>query len=353
MLIQKTTTPKAKPVDESALTFGKVFTDHMLMINYTEGKGWHDERIVPYQNLDMDPACMVLHYGQAIFEGMKAYKTADGRVQMFRPQDNINRMNKSGERLCIPALPVDKVVDCIKQLVEVEKDWIPTAPNTSLYIRPTIIATDVALGVHASKTYLFYVILSPVGPYYKEGLNPVKIFVEDEYVRAVRGGTGFTKCAGNYAASLIGSERAAKFGYSQVLWLDGVERKYVEEVGAMNMFFVIDNVLVTPPLEGSILGGITRDSVIKYARHKGLEVQERKIAIDEVMDAARSGHLNEAFGSGTAAVISPVGMLRMDDEEVVINNNEIGPIAQMLYDEITGIQYGRLSDPFGWVVEVK
>ena len=353
MLIQKTTSPKTKPADESALTFGKVFTDHMLMINYTEGKGWHDERIVPYQSLDMDPACMVLHYGQAIFEGMKAYKTSDGKVQMFRPQDNINRMNKSGERLCIPALPVDKVVDCIKQLVEVEKDWIPTAPYPSLYIRPTILATDVALGVHASKTYLFYVILSPVGPYYKEGLNPVKIFVEDEYVRAVRGGTGFTKCAGNYAASLIGSERAAKFGYSQVLWLDGVERKYVEEVGAMNMFFVIDNVLVTPPLEGSILGGITRDSVIKYARHKGFEVQERKITIDEVMDAARSGRLNEAFGSGTAAVIAPVGMLRMDDEEVVINNNEIGPIAQMLYDEITGIQYGRLADPFGWVVEVK
>lgn len=353
MLIQKTTAPKAKPADESSLTFGKVFTDHMLMINYDEGQGWHDERIVPYQNLDMDPACMVLHYGQAIFEGMKAYKASDGRVLMFRPEDNINRMNRSGSRLCIPPLPVEKVVACIEKLVEIEKDWIPTAPNTSLYIRPTIIATDVALGVHASKSYLFYVILSPVGPYYKEGLNPVKIFVEDEYVRAVRGGTGFTKCAGNYAASLIGSERAAQFGYSQVLWLDGVERKYVEEVGAMNMFFVIDHVIVTPPLQGSILGGITRDSVIKYARHKGYEVQERRISIDEVMQAAHNGHLNEAFGTGTAAVISPVGMLRKDDDEVVVNNNEIGPVAQMLYDDITGIQYGRIADPFGWVVEVK
>lgn len=353
MNIQKTTTPKAKPVDQNKLGFGKVFTDHMLLINYNQEQGWHNERIVPYASFDMDPACMVLHYGQAIFEGMKAYRGDDGRTLMFRPSENINRMNRSGARLCMPPLPVDKVVSAIEQLVSVEKDWIPTAPNTSLYIRPTIIATDVALGVHTSKTYLFYVILSPVGPYYAEGLNPIKIFVEDEYVRAVKGGTGFTKCAGNYAASMIGAERANEFGYSQVLWLDGVERKYVEEVGAMNMFFVMDNIVVTPPLEGSILAGITRDSVIKFAKHKGIKVEERKIAIAEVFEAAKTGRLQEAFGTGTAAVISPVGMLRMDDEEITINNGEIGPISQMFYDEITGIQYGKKSDPFGWVVEIQ
>lgn len=352
LTIQRAKVLKEKPKDENKLGFGKVYTDHMLMMDYSPEQGWHDMRIVPYQPLSLDPACMTLHYGQAIFEGMKAYKNDKGEVRLFRPSSNIERMNRSGERLCIPPLNVEETVKGIEELVLLEKDWIPTAPNTSLYIRPTIIAADAHLGVRASNTYLFFVILSPVGPYYAEGLNPVKIFVEDEYVRAVRGGTGFTKCAGNYAASLIGSEHAKQVGYSQVLWLDGVERKYVEEVGSMNIFFVIDGTLITPPLEGSILGGITRDSVIKYARHKGLKVEERHLPIAEVFEAEKQGRLNECFGTGTAAVISPVGMLRMEDEEIVINNNEIGPIAQMMYDEITGIQYGRLEDPFGWVVKL-
>ena len=352
MLIQKTTAPKAKPADESSLTSGKVFTDHMLMINYDENQGWHGERIVPYQNLDMDPACMVLHYGQAIFEGMKAYKASDGRVLMFRPEDNINRMNRSGARLCIPPLPVEKVVACIEKLVEIEKDWIPTAPNTSLYIRPTIIATDVALGVHASKSYLFYVILSPVGPYYKEGLNPVKIFVEDEYVRAVRGGTGFTKCAGNYAASLIGSERAAQFGYSQVLWLDGVELKYVEEVGSMNVFFVIGDEVVTPELLGSVLPGITRKSCIEILKDWGYKVSERRLSIDEVEEAAKNGQLKEMFGTGTAAVVSPVCELKYKDDVIKIGDGSIGALTQKLYDELTGIQLSKREDKHGWVSKV-
>ena len=263
MRIQKATVLKEKPKDENKLGFGQVYTDHMLMMDYSPKQGWHDMRIVPYQPLGLDPACMTLHYGQAIFEGMKAYKGKDGQIRLFRPSSNFERMNRSGARLCIPPINVDQAVQGLEELIRLEQDWIPTAPNTSLYIRPTMIATDAHLRVRASNTYLFYIILAPVGPYYAEGLNPVKIFVEDEYVRAVRGGTGFTKCAGNYAASLIGSEHAKEVGYSQVLWLDGVERKYVEEVGSMNIFFVIDNVLITPPLEGSILGGITRDSVIK------------------------------------------------------------------------------------------
>lgn len=351
--ITKTTNPKPKPLDESKLGFGKIFTDHILLMDYNRQDGWHNIRIEPYKNFELDPAAMVLHYGQAIFEGTKAYRGANGEILMFRPQDNIARMNRSGARLCIPPMDVPTVVNAMKEFINLEKDWVPSSPNTSLYIRPTIIATDVHLGVRASDTYLFYVILSPVGSYYAEGLNPVKIFVEDEYVRAVRGGTGFTKCAGNYAASLIGSERAKEMGYSQVLWLDGVDLKYVEEVGSMNIFFVIDNVLVTPALHGSILPGITRDSVIQYAQYKGYKVEERRISIDEVFESAKKGLLTECFGTGTAAVISPVGELRKDDEVIKINNGEIGPVAQMLYDEITGIQYGRLPDPFGWVVKVK
>lgn len=351
--VEKTNVLKAKPQDESKLSFGKIFTDYMLKMDYNGEKAWHNARIVPYAPFSMDPASMVFHYGQSIFEGMKAYRTEDNHILMFRPKDNMIRMNLSGKRLCIPELDPDVAVEAIKDLVRVEKDWVPSAPNTSLYIRPTRMAMDAALGVHASHEYLFFVILSPVGPYYAEGLDPVKIYVEDEYVRSVRGGTGFTKCSGNYAASLIGSERAEQLGYSQVLWLDGIERKYVEEVGSMNIFFVIDNVLVTAPLNsGSILGGITRDSVIKYARYKGYEVQERKLAISEVFEAHERGSLNEVFGTGTAAVISPVGVLRMDDKEIIINDNKIGPIAQMLYDDITAIQYGKKPDPFGWVVEV-
>lgn len=351
MNIQLAKTLKQKPGPNDPLPFGHIFTDHMLLLNYTRGKGWHDLRIEPYQNLSLDPAAMVLHYAQEIFEGLKAYHSPQGPL-MFRPQDNITRMNRSAERLCIPPLPVKEVVDGILELVKLEKGWIPTAPNTSLYVRPAIIATDVHLGVRTSDSYLFFVILCPVGSYYASGLNPVKIFVEDEYVRAVKGGTGFTKCGGNYAASLIGGERAKKLGYSQVLWLDGVHKKFIEEVGAMNIFFVIDNKLVTPALEGSILAGITRDSVIQYAKHRGYAVEERPIEITEVFAAHKEGRLSECFGTGTAAVISPVGELRMEEEVMVINNNQIGPVSQMLYDGLTGIQYGRLPDPFGWVIKV-
>lgn len=346
-------TLKVKPADESKLGFGKLFTDNMLIIDYQRDKGWHDARIEEYHSFDMDPASMVLHYGQAIFEGMKAYRAKDGRVLLFRPRDNFTRMNSSAERICIPALDEDFALGCLTRLVDIERDWVPASYGTSLYIRPTIIATDPYLGVRASDKYIFFVILSPVGAYYASGLEPVKICVESKYVRSVRGGTGFTKFAGNYATSLIGSEAAHKLGYSQVLWLDAIEQRYIEEVGSMNIFFVIDGELVTPALSGSILPGITRDSVIKYARHKGLKVAERAVTIDELYSAHEKGKLNEAFGTGTAAVISPVGSLTYKDKELVLNGGKIGPIGQMMYDSITGIQYGELEDPFGWVYEVK
>lgn len=354
MKLQKATVLKTKPTDESKLCFGKIFTDHMLCMAYHTSTGWQEPEIKPYGDFSLDPATMALHYGQEIFEGLKAYKTPDDRTLLFRPADNFARMNRSGARLYIPPLDVDTCVESLKQLVKLEEGWIPRSEGTSLYIRPTIIATDPYLGVKASDSYLFFIILSPVGAYYAEGLKPVKIYVEHEYVRSVKGGTGFTKCAGNYAASLAGSEKAKKLGYSQVLWLDGVTHKYVDEVGSMNICFVIDGTLVTPSLEeGSILPGITRDSVLKYARHKGIKVEERRISIDELIDAADSGKLNEAFGTGTAAVISPVGELSYGDKHIIINNNEMGSIAAMMYNDITGIQYGKIVDPFGWTVEVK
>jgi len=344
---------KEKQADSSKLGFGKLFTDYMLTARYTQGQGWHDHKIEPYAPFAMDPASMVFHYGQAMFEGMKAYKTADGRTLLFRPLDNFKRMNNSGQRMAMAQLDPEEMLEGLVELIKTEEKWIPTDPGTSLYIRPTMIATDAALGVHASKTYLFYIILSPVGPYYAAGFNPVKIYVEDEYVRAVRGGTGFTKCAGNYAASILAGNVAESKGYTQVLWLDGVERKYIEEVGAMNMFFVIDGELITPPLLGSILPGITRDSIIKLARHLGYKVSERRITIQEVFDAHAAGKLDEAFGTGTAAVVSPVGELNWDGKVITINNMENGPVAVRLYEELTGIQYGRKDDPFGWVYEVK
>ena len=353
MLIQKTTSPKTKPADESALTFGKVFTDHMLMINYTEGQGWHDARIVPYANLSLDPAAMVFHYAQEMFEGLKAYRTPDGSIQLFRPQKNIERMNRTNDRLCIPRIDPDDALDAIRSLVAVEKDWVPSLPGTSLYIRPFIIATDVQLGVHPSKTYLFIIILSPVGSYYKEGINPVKIYVEREYVRAVRGGTGFAKVGGNYASSLIGQKKAETLGYAQVLWLDGVDHKYIDEVGAMNVFFVIDGKVITPTLEsGSILPGVTRASCIELLTSLGYTVEERRLSIDEVVEAYHAGKLDEAFGTGTAAVISPIGMLDNTDEKMVINGGKIGKIAETLYNTLTGIQWGTVEDTFGWTVKV-
>ena len=347
-----TGTPKARPVDESKLGFGTYFTDHMFLMDYEAGEGWKDARIVPYGDFHLDPAAMVLHYGQAIFEGTKCYRRADGGLQLFRPEANFARMTRSAERLGMPALDEQTALEGLKKLLEIEKDWVPHQDGTSLYIRPTMIALDAQLGVHAAHHYLFYIILSPVGSYYKEGLRPVSIYVEDEYVRAVRGGVGFTKCAGNYAASILAGEIAAKKGYSQVLWLDGVEQKYVEEVGSMNMMFAYGNKIVTPALNGSILPGITRDSIITVARALGYEVEEKRLAIADIFADAKAGKLTEAFGTGTAAVISPVGTLAWKDEVLTIGDGDIGPVARKLYDTLTGIQYGRVADDHGWVTKL-
>ncbi len=349
--IQKTTTPKAKP-DWKNLGFGHIFTDHMFIMDYDEGQGWHDARIVPYQPLVLDPSALVFHYAQECFEGLKAYRCADGSVQLFRPDKNAERMQSTHERLCIPEIPVADFVDAVKALVSVDKDWVPAEPDTSLYIRPFTIATEPILGVKASAKYQFIVICSPSGAYYEEGLNPVKIYVEDEYVRATPGGTGYIKCGGNYAASIAAGEKAHKLGYSQVLWLDGVERKYVEEVGAMNIMFKMGGEIYTAATVGTVLPGITRMSCIELLKNWGYKVNEGKLAIDTVMDAGRNGTLEEVFGTGTAAVISPVGSLMYEKEVVEINNFEIGELTQKLYDTLTGIQYGKLEDTFGWTVKV-
>ncbi|NLD51653.1 MAG: branched-chain amino acid aminotransferase [Clostridiales bacterium] len=350
--IQKVSTPKAKPQPGDKLGFGHIFTDHMFLMNYAEGKGWFDPRIVPFQNLSLSPAAMVFHYGQEMFEGMKAYHSPDGRALLFRPEMNARRANVSNQRLCIPEVPEEDFIQAIRELVRVEKDWIPKDPGTSLYIRPFIIATDGFLGVAPSKTYLFVVILSPSGAYSESGMAPVGIWIEDDYVRAVRGGMGYTKTGGNYAASLIAQVKAHDAGYSQVLWLDGVERKYIEEVGAMNIFFKISGHLVTPALNGSILPGVTRDSVIKLCESWGLDVYEKRISVDELIDDYNMGRVEEIFGTGTAAVISPVGKLRYKDDIMVIGDGTTGPLSQRLYDTLTGIQWGTLPDPFGWTMEV-
>ena len=350
--IERTTTPKAKPAAGQKLGFGKIFTDHMFVMNYTEGQGWHDARVVPFQNISLSPAAMVYHSGQEMFEGLKAYKGEDGNVYLFRPDMNAKRTNASNERLVIPQLPEEDFVQAVKAVVDVDRDWVPTEPGTSLYIRPFIIATDEFLGVAPSKTYLFMVILSPSGAYYESGLAPVGIWIEDEYVRAVRGGMGFAKTGGNYAASLIAQQKAHDAGYSQVLWLDGVERKYIEEVGAMNIFFKIAGKVITPMLNGSILPGITRNSVLELCRSWGYDVEERKISADELIEAQKNGTLEECWGTGTAAVISPVGKLRYVDEVMTINGGRIGELSQKLYDTITGIQTGKLEDPRGWRVTV-
>lgn len=350
--IVKTTAPKAKPIPGQKLGFGKIFTDHMFIMNYTDGQGWHDARVVPFANISLSPAAMVYHYGQEMFEGLKAYKGEDGEVYLFRPDMNAKRANASNDRLVIPQIPEDDFVQAVKAVVDVDRDWIPTEPGTSLYVRPFIIATDEFLGVAPSKTYLFMIILSPSGAYYESGLAPVGIWIEDEYVRAVRGGIGYAKTGGNYAASLIAQQKAHDSGYSQVLWLDGVERKYIEEVGAMNIFFKIDGKVVTPALNGSILPGITRNSTIELCRSWGYEVEERKISAEELLDAQKNGTLEEVFGTGTAAVISPVGKLRYQNDVMTINGGQIGMLSQRLYDTITGIQTGRLPDPRGWRIKV-
>lgn len=350
--IQRAQQLKAKP-DEKKLGFGQYYTDHMLIIDYTKGQGWHDARIVPYAPISLDPAAMVLHYGQAIFEGMKAFRTEKGEILLFRPDKNMERMNVSNDRLSIPPVDGDFLIHAIKELVHLEQDWVPSEPGTSLYIRPFIIATEACLGVRASYQYMLMVILSPVGAYYSEGIKPVKINVESEYVRAVRGGTGHAKTAGNYASSIKAQEEAKEGGYAQVLWLDGVEKKYIEEVGSMNVFFKISGEVVTPELNGSILQGVTRDSVLQLLKSWNVPVTERRVSIQELYDASANGTLEEAFGTGTAAVISPIGELSWEGRVIQINGGVIGPIAQRLYDSITGIQNGTLADPFGWTVQVE
>ena len=342
---------KEKP-DSSKLVFGKCMTDHMFIIDYDAGQGWHDARIIPYGPLMIDPAAKVLHYAEEIFEGLKAYRTADGSIQLFRVMDNIKRMNDSADRLCMPQIPEDMAFEGIKALVEMEQEWVPSEKDTSLYIRPFMIGLDAALGVHSSHHVQFIVVVCPVGAYYPEGLNPVKIYIEDEDVRAVKGGTGMAKTGGNYAASLRAGNRAEAKGYTQVLWLDGVHRKYIEEVGAMNVMFKVDGKILTPDLNGSVLPGITRRSCIQLLKDWGYEVEERRISAEELFEAAKSGKLEEAWGTGTAAVISPIGELAEGDEKCIINNNQIGEVTQRLYDELTGIQWGRVADPHNWITKI-
>ena len=353
--IRPTNHPKAKPADEGALGFGKQFTDHMFVLDYDAGQGWHDARIVPYAPLVLDPASAVFHYAQECFEGLKAYRTADNRIQLFRPDCNARRMNNTHRRLCIPELPEEDFLQAVRALVEVERDWVPHSPGASLYIRPFTIATTAQLGVHAAGSYQFLIICSPSGAYYAGGLAPIKIYVEDKYVRACPGGTGFAKCGGNYAVSLLAAQEAEEKGYSQVLWLDSQKRRYVEEVGAMNLFFKIDNVVCTAAAEengGTVLPGVTRRSILELLRDWGYEVTEGKLAITEVMAAARMGRLEEVFGSGTAAVVAPVKQLDYQGQSALVNRGEIGPLTQRLYDTLTGIQWGTLPDTKGWTVPV-
>src|SRR5690625_81787 len=348
--VQLRETLKEKPTGE--LQFGHNFTDHMFIMDYEGEKGWHDPRIVPYQPITLDPASIVFHYGQTVFEGLKAYVAKDGSIQLFRPEKNFARLNYTNDRMVIPHIDEEFALEALKKLMEIEKDWVPTDEGTSLYIRPFIIATEAYLGVNPSNEYKFMIILSPVGAYYKECINPVKIAVENKYVRAVLGGTGEAKTAGNYAASLMAQEVVSKDGFAQVLWLDGVEKKYIEEVGSMNVFFKINGEIVTPALNGSILQGVTRDSVIQLLKHWGLPVVERKISMEEIAKAHEDGSLEEAFGTGTAAVISPIGQLSWEEKNFVINDHQTGEIAKRLYDTLTGIQYGKLNDPFNWIVKV-
>jgi len=345
--ITRSATPGQTPADET-LRFGKVFTDHMFLMNYDEGKGWHDPRIVPYAPFSMDPATCVLHYGQAIFDGMKAFRGPDGQIRLFRPTDHAARLNRSAGYLCIPPLDPKMVEESIRSLVEVDQRWVPHLPGTSLYIRPTVIATEAFLGVHPSASYLYYVIVGPVGAYYPEGMNPVRILVSDKHVRAVKGGLGAAKTAANYAASLYGAEEAQKAGYTQVLWLDGVHHRDLDEVGTMNIMLRINDEVITPPLNGAILAGVTRDSALRLMRDWGWNVSERTISIDEVVAAAKNGSLKEMWGTGTAAVVSPVGELGYMGENFVINNGKTGQLTQRLYDAIVGIQYGTGPDPYGW-----
>ncbi|WP_188067555.1 branched-chain amino acid aminotransferase [Brevibacillus brevis] len=351
LTITRTEQKKEKPASDK-LGFGVHFTDHMFTMDYTEGKGWHDPQIVPYSPLTLDPAAMVFHYGQAVFEGLKAYRNQEGKVRLFRPDQNFKRMNRSLERMSMPLIDEEFMVEALKQLVAVDKEWIPTESGQSLYIRPFVIATEPCFGVRASYTYKLVIVLSPVGAYYAGGMKPVKIYVENNYVRAVRGGTGNAKVAGNYAGGLKAQVEAKEKGYEQVLWLDGVENKYIEEVGSMNVFFKVKGEVWTPALNGSILEGITRDSTIQLLKDWGIPVVEKRISMEDLHTAYVNGELEEAFGTGTAAVISPVGDLNWNGHQMIINGEKTGELTTRLYDEMTGIQYGEREDKLGWSVKV-
>ncbi|MBQ8351640.1 MAG: branched-chain amino acid aminotransferase [Clostridia bacterium] len=349
--ITHTTEPKSMPAEDT-LGFGKVFSDHMFVMEYEHGKGWQNARIVPFGKIELHPASTVLHYGAEIFEGLKAYRRADGGVQLFRPMENIRRLNRSAERMCLPLLDEDEALEILTTFVKLEEKWVPHSFGTSLYLRPFMFGNDESLGVHMPHHVTFMIIASPSGSYYAEGINPVGIMIEDEDVRAVRGGTGFAKCGGNYAASTRAGERAVQKGYSQVLWLDGVERKYIEEVGAMNVMFKINGEIITPALTGSILPGITRMSCIEVLRDMGYPVSERLLSIEELTEAMQNGTLEEAWGCGTAAVVSPIGRLCYRDKEYTVNDGKIGEITQKLYDTLTGIQWGKLEDKYNWVLKL-
>ena len=349
--IIRTATPKEKP-DQNSLGFGKHFTDHMFVMDYAADKGWYNARIEPFGPLTLHPASTVFHYGAEIFEGMKAYRRPDGEVQLFRPEENMKRLNSSAERLSLPQIPVEESLEALKVFVNVEKDWVPSAPGTSLYLRPFLFGNDETLGVHTIHNAKFVIIASPVGAYYKEGLNPVKIMIETRDVRAVRGGTGYAKCGGNYAASMRAGDRAAAEGYSQVLWLDGVERKYIEEVGAMNVMFLINDTVVTPQLTGSVLPGITRKSCIELLNEMGVKVEERLLSVEELSAAVKDGTLKEAWGCGTAAVVSPIGELRMGQARYQIADGGIGTLTQKLYDTLTAIQWGQAEDTHNWTCKI-
>ena len=350
--ITKTTSPKAKPADESKLGFVKIFTDHMFVMDYAPDKGWHDARIVPYQTFPLDPACVIFHYAQEIFEGLKAYRTADNTIQLFRPDCNGQRMQDSADRMCIPKIPVEDFVQAVKTLVEVDKDWVPHSDGASLYIRPFVFATDVGMGVHASRNYTFCVICAPSGAYYAEGIDPVRIYVEDEYIRAAPGLTGFTKCGGNYAASIKAGEMAEQQCVAQVLWLDGVEQKSAQAVGSMFFMDTAAAEIYTAPCTGTVLPGVTRRSIIELLKDWGYEVCEENVAIADIMKAGHDGKLEEVFGTGTAAVVSPVKELDWKGDKVFISGGKIGELTQKLYDTLTGIQWGKLPDTRGWIVPV-
>lgn len=349
--VQYTAQKKQLPPPGAALGFGQAFTDHMFLYDYDEGHGWHGARIVPYGPLALDPSCAALHYGQTIFEGLKCYRRPDGGLQLFRPLDNFERLQRSARRMAMQAPSVADCLEGLTKLLQIDAAWVPADCGTSLYIRPFVIATDSQLGVHPSHRYHFAIILSPVGAYYPQGLKPNDIYIESQYVRAVRGGTGEAKTGGNYSASLLAAQSAQQKGYVQVLWLDGVYQRYVEEVGAMNIFFVYGNHLRTPALNGSILPGITRDSVLRLAQDLGYTAAQEKIDIHELLKDLAAGRITESFGVGTAAVISPVGAFCYGERRYVLGERP-GPISQLFYDRLTDIQYGRLSDSYGWVIAV-